>query len=62
MCRDGVSKDKAHMRLNLVWDVKDRKGFYRYISNMKKTKKSVGLLLNGSEGLVTELWFCHRVT
>ena len=37
-------------------DVKDKKkGFYGYMSSKRKTRKSVGLLLNGNEGLVTEV-------
>jgi len=31
MCRDGIRKAKAQMDLNLARDVKNKKGFYRYI-------------------------------
>ena len=31
MCRDKIWKAKAQMELNLARDVKNNKGFYRYI-------------------------------
>jgi len=42
------------MELNLARDVKDKKGFYKYICNKKKTKENVDLLLNKMADLVTQ--------
>ncbi|GAB0182556.1 mitochondrial enolase superfamily member 1 [Grus japonensis] len=54
VCRDAMRKAKAHLELNLVRDVKDKKGFFKYISSKKKTRENVGLLLNEVGALVTE--------
>lgn len=52
-CRDAVRKAKA--QLSLARDVKgNKKGFYKYLSGKRKTRKNVGLLLKGSEDLVTQ--------
>lgn len=38
---------------NLLKDIKNKKrGFYGYISNKRKTRKNVDLLLNGSRNLM----------
>ncbi|GAB0206869.1 mitochondrial enolase superfamily member 1 [Grus japonensis] len=50
-----VRKGKAQMELNLARDVKDnKKGFYKYISDKRKARENVGLLLNGAGALVTQ--------
>ncbi|KAK4810486.1 hypothetical protein QYF61_004266 [Mycteria americana] len=50
-----VRKDKAQMEFNLARDVKDnKKGFYKYIGDKKKTRENVGLLLNETGDLVTQ--------
>ena len=36
MCRDGVRKAKAQLELNLARDAKNKKGFYRYVSQKRK--------------------------
>ena len=40
MCRDRIRKAKAQMELNLARDVKDNKGFYRYIGRRGQAKES----------------------
>ncbi|KAK4825453.1 hypothetical protein QYF61_027608 [Mycteria americana] len=51
--RDAVRKAKA--QLNLARDVKgDKKGFCKYLSGKRKTRKNVGSLLNGAGDLVTQ--------
>ena len=43
------------MELNLARDVKDnKKGFYKYIGNKRKTRENVGPLLNKTRDLVTQ--------
>ena len=40
--RDGIRKAKAQLELNLARDAKNnKKGFYRYVSQKRKVKKSV---------------------
>jgi len=52
VCRGGVRKVKAHLKLNLERDVKDnKKDYYGYISRKRET---VRLLLKRGEDLVTE--------
>ncbi|GAB0204057.1 hypothetical protein GRJ2_002871300 [Grus japonensis] len=54
VCRDATRKAKAHLELNLARDVKDnKKGFFKYISNKRKTRENVGPLLNEVGALVT---------
>ncbi|CAM5145543.1 unnamed protein product [Natator depressus] len=54
-CRSKIRKAKSHLELQLARDVKsNKKGFFRYVSNKKKVKKSVGPLLNEGGNLVTE--------
>ena len=51
VCSDGVRYAKAYLELKLVRDVKgSKKGFYRHISNLRKTRGSVGLL-NGTHSI-----------
>lgn len=52
---DTVVKDKAQMELNLARDFKDnKKGFYKYIGDKKKTRENMQLLLNETGDLVTQ--------
>ena len=54
-CRDAMRKAKSHLELNLARDVKDnKKGFFKSISSKRKTRETVGLLLNEVSALVTE--------
>ncbi|CAM5095950.1 unnamed protein product [Natator depressus] len=54
-CRSEIRKAKSHLELQLARDVKsNKKGFFRYVSNKKKVKESVGPLLNEGGKLVTE--------
>lgn len=51
-CMDGFRKAKAHLKLNLVKDMKgNKKGFYKYIGK-RKTRENMALLLNGTRNLV----------
>ena len=44
MCRDEVRRAKVQLELNLARDAKNNKqGFYRYVSQKCKVKKSVPL-------------------
>ncbi|KAJ7400180.1 hypothetical protein BTVI_107629 [Pitangus sulphuratus] len=55
ICRDVMTKAKAHLELSLARDIKDNnKGFYKNISRKRKTRENVGLLLNQMGILVTE--------
>ncbi|KAG6929206.1 hypothetical protein G0U57_006166 [Chelydra serpentina] len=54
-CRSEIRKAKSHLELQLAGDVRsNKKGFFRYVSNKKKVKESVGPLLNEGGNLVTE--------
>ncbi|CAM4590592.1 unnamed protein product, partial [Lepidochelys olivacea] len=54
-CRSEIRKAKSHLELQLARDVKsNKKGFFRYVSNKKKVKESVGPFLNEGGNLVTE--------
>ncbi|CAM4572640.1 unnamed protein product [Lepidochelys kempii] len=54
-CRSEIRKVKSHLELQLARHVKsNKKGFFRYVSNKKKVKESVGPLLNEGGNLVTE--------
>lgn len=47
-----VRKAKAHLELNLARDVKgNKKGFYSYIDDKKKSRENFGLLLNGAQDM-----------
>ncbi|CAM5082708.1 unnamed protein product [Natator depressus] len=53
--RSEIRKAKSHLELQLARDVKsNKKGFFRYVSNKKKVKESVGPLLKEGGNLVTE--------
>jgi len=52
--RDAMRKAKVHLELNMARDVKDNKGFFKYISSKWKTRDNVGPLLNEVVVLVTE--------
>lgn len=49
-----MRKVKTHLELNLAKDLKDKKGFLKYIIKKKKTRENVGLLPNDVDALVTE--------
>ncbi|GAB0209035.1 mitochondrial enolase superfamily member 1 [Grus japonensis] len=53
--RDQVRKAKALTELNLARDVKDnKKSFYRYVSDKRRTRENVGPLWNERGDLVTQ--------
>ncbi|GAB0177476.1 hypothetical protein GRJ2_000212900 [Grus japonensis] len=53
--RDQVRKAKAYTELNLAKDVKDnKKSFYRYVSDKRRTRENVGPLQNETGDLVTQ--------
>jgi len=41
-CRDATRKAKMHLALNLARDVKNKKGFFNYISSKWKMRENVG--------------------
>ena len=41
LCRDGVRKAKAQLKLTLARNAKNKKGFYRYVSQKRKVTESV---------------------
>lgn len=50
-----VRKDKVHLELNLIWDIKSNKqGFYKYLSRNRRAKEKVSPLLNGVGALLTQ--------
>ncbi|CAM5173164.1 unnamed protein product [Eretmochelys imbricata] len=54
-CRNDIRRAKSHLELQLARDVKsNKKGFFRYVSNKKKAKESVGPLVNEGGNRVTE--------
>ncbi|CAM4334724.1 unnamed protein product [Caretta caretta] len=54
-CRSEIRKAKSHLELQLARDVKsNKKGFFRYVSNKKKVKESVGPSPNEGGNLVTD--------
>lgn len=62
-----MRKAKAHLVLNLVREIKDKKkDFFKYVSSKRKTRENVGPLLNetdaalteDTEQAVTECFFC----
>ena len=53
VCRDRIRKAKAQMELNLVRDVKDEKGFYRYTGRRRQAKESVSPLMKGDGELAS---------
>ncbi|GAB0202857.1 mitochondrial enolase superfamily member 1 [Grus japonensis] len=53
--RDQVRKAKALRELNLARDVKDnKKSFYRYVSDKRRTREDVGPLWNVTGDLITQ--------
>jgi len=54
VCREAIRKAKVHLELNLARDVRDKKGFFKYISSKRKTRDNVGPLLNEVGVLLTE--------
>lgn len=47
MCRDGLSKAKVQMELNLTRNVKsNKKGFFRYVVQKRHAKERVPPLIN----------------
>jgi len=54
LCRDEVRRAKAQLELNLARDAKSKEqGFYRYVSQKRKDKESVCLLMSKTGKLVT---------
>lgn len=54
-CRDATKKFKSHLELYLAKEVEDnRKGFFKYTNNKRKTRENMNLLLNEVGTLVTE--------
>jgi len=53
LCRDGVTKTKAQLELNLTRDAKNNKGFYRCVSQKRKVKESICPLMSKTGELVT---------
>lgn len=41
LCRDEARKAKAWMEMNLAMDAKNKKGFYRYVTQKRKVKETV---------------------
>ncbi|GAB0182454.1 mitochondrial enolase superfamily member 1 [Grus japonensis] len=52
--REQVRKAKALIETTLARDVKDKKSFYRYVSDKRRTRKNVGPLQNEMGDLVTQ--------
>jgi len=54
LCRDGVRKAKKQLELNLARDAKNnKKGFYRSVSQKRRVKESIPLLISKAGKLVT---------
>ena len=49
-----TKKAKAHLELNLVKDIEDKKGSFKYFNSKMKTWENTGPLLNEVSALVTE--------
>lgn len=50
-----MRKAKAHLVLNLVREIKDKKkDFFKYVSSKRKTRENVGPLLNETDAALTE--------
>ena len=41
MCRNKIRKAKGQIELNLVRDVKNNKGFFRYVGRRRQAKETV---------------------
>ena len=48
VCRDRIRKAKVQMELNLARDVKDKKGFYKYIGRKRQAKESIPSMMKGN--------------
>lgn len=44
MCKNGIRKAKVQVGLNLARDVKNKKGFYRYIDQKRQATESIPLI------------------
>jgi len=54
LCRDGVRKAKAQMEPNLAKNAKnEKKSYYRYVSQKRKVKESIPILMSKIGELVT---------
>ena len=53
MCRNGIRKAKAWMKLSFARVAKNNKGFYRHIRQKRKAKDSVPPLMDEKGELVT---------
>jgi len=54
MRRDGIRKAKVQLELNLAKEAKpDKKGFHRYVDQIRKIKENVPTLVNKTRELVT---------
>jgi len=53
-CRDATRKVKVHLELKLARDLRNKKGFFNYISRKQKARDNVGPLLNEAGVLMTE--------
>lgn len=53
MCKDGIKKAKAQMKLSLERDVKNNKGFCRYIAQKRKAKDCVSPVMDEKGKLVS---------
>jgi len=55
LCREEIRKSKAQLKLRLVSVVRDnKKCFYKYISNKKKARESLHLLLDAREDIASK--------
>ncbi|KFQ26467.1 hypothetical protein N332_01936, partial [Mesitornis unicolor] len=54
LCREKIRRAKAQLELNLASAAKDnKKGFYKYIGNKRRTKESLAPLVNVGGSIVT---------
>jgi len=55
LCREKVRRAKAQLELSLATAIKDNKNcFYKYISNKRRAKENLHLLLDTGGDLVTK--------
>ncbi|GAB0204561.1 hypothetical protein GRJ2_002921700 [Grus japonensis] len=55
--RDQIRKAKALIELHLARDIKgNKKSFYKYVSEKRRTRENMGTLQNEMEDLVTRTW------
>lgn len=53
--REKIRRIKAQLELNLATSVKDnKKCFYKYINNKRRTRENIYALLNAGENMVTK--------